>query len=116
MANELSDMDENINQIFEELRTMINTSRNRVYSAVSTEREVRYEFILDIQFLSSKEIQYKELVMIKDVIEILELNRETAISRLKKWTVQEYKEDRRQKEKRSEEMLEALKKSLLRST
>lgn len=36
MANELSDMDENINQIFEELRTMINTSRNRVYSAVNT--------------------------------------------------------------------------------
>lgn len=37
MANELSDMDENINQIFEELRTMINTSRNRVYNAVDTE-------------------------------------------------------------------------------
>lgn len=76
---------------------------------------MRYEFILDTQFLSSSEIKYEELSMIKEVIEILEVNRKIAISRLKKWTVEEYEEDRKQKEKRSEEMLEELKKAFFKS-
>lgn len=79
---------------------------------ICTTTEVKYEFVLDTQFLSSCEIKFEELVMIKDVIEILEINRKTAISRLKKWTVEEYEEDRKQREKRSEEMLEALKKAI----
>jgi len=77
--------------------------------------EVKYDFVLDTQFLSSSEIKYEELSMIKDVMEILEVNRKVAISRLKKWTVEEYEEDRKQKEKRSEEMLEALKKAFLKN-
>lgn len=77
---------------------------------ICTEKEVRYEFLLDTQFLSSKEINYEELKMIKEVIELLELNRKIAISRLKKWTVKEYKEDQKLKEERSKKMLEALKK------
>lgn len=82
---------------------------------ICTKTEVRYEFVLDTQFLSSSEIKYEELSMIKAVIEILEENRKIAVSRLKKWTVEEYEEDRKQKEKRSEEMLEALKKAFFKS-
>ena len=52
--------------------------------------------------------------MIKEVIEILEENRKIAISRLKKWTIEEYEKDRKQKEKSSEEMLEALKRAIFR--
>ena len=48
-------------------------------------------------------------------MEILEANRKIVISRLKKWTIEEYEEDRKQKEKRSEEMLEALKKAFFKS-
>ena len=76
--------------------------------------EVKYEFVLDTQFLSSGEIKYEELSMIKEVIEILEENRKIAISRLKKWTIEEYEKDRKQKEKSSEEMLEALKRAIFR--
>lgn len=37
MANELNLFDENINPIFEEIKDLINSSRNRVYSTVNTE-------------------------------------------------------------------------------
>ena len=37
MSNDLSLIDKNINPIFEEIRTLINNSRNRVYSVVNTE-------------------------------------------------------------------------------
>lgn len=37
MANELTLVEENINPIFEEIKGLVNTSRNRVYSAVNTE-------------------------------------------------------------------------------
>lgn len=80
---------------------------------ICTETEVRYEFWLDTQFLSSKEIDYKELKMIKEVIELLELHRKTAISRLKKWTVKEYEEDKKLKEEQSKKMLEALKRAFM---
>lgn len=80
---------------------------------ICTEKEVRYEFLLDTQFLSSKEINYEELKMIKEVIELLELHRKTAISRLKRWTVKEYKEEQKLKEEQSEKMLEALKRAFM---
>lgn len=80
---------------------------------ICTETEVRYEFLLDTQFLSSKEIKYKELKMIKEVIELLELHRKTAISRLRKWTVKEYQEDKKLKKEQSEKMLEALKRAFM---
>lgn len=76
------------------------------------EKEVKYEFTLDTQFVPNNEITYDEIVMIKNVIEILNKYKKLAISRLKKWTVEEYLEDKRIREKRSEEMLEALKKAL----
>ena len=76
---------------------------------ICTQKEVRYEFMLDTQFLSSKEILYNDVVMIKNVIEILEENRTIAISRLKKWTVEGFLKDKKEREERSEAMLEALK-------
>lgn len=77
---------------------------------ICTEKEVKYEFMLDTEFMSSNEINYDELVMIKDVIDILNENKKIAISKLKKWTVEEYENDRIEKEKISNEMFEALKK------
>ena len=76
---------------------------------ICLEKEVRYEFMLDTQFLSNKEITYEEIIMIKNIIDLLNKNKELALSRLKKWTVEEYIEDKRQRELRSEQMLEALK-------
>ena len=76
---------------------------------ICTDTEVRYEFVLDTQFVSDKEITYEELVMIKNVIELLNKNKKLALSRLKKWTVEEYREDERQRKLRSERMLEELK-------
>ena len=37
MENELTLIDENINPIFEEIKGLVNNSRDRVYSAVNTE-------------------------------------------------------------------------------
>ena len=80
---------------------------------ICTKEEVRYEFLLDTQFVSSKEIDYKELKMIKEIIEILELHRKTAISKLRKWTVKEYEEDKKLKKEQSEKVLEALKSAFM---
>ena len=53
MENELTLVDENINPIFEEIKGLINTSRNRVYSAVNTEMLNLYwnigKIIMEIQ-------------------------------------------------------------------
>ena len=53
MANELTLVDENINPIFEEIKGLINNSRNRVYSAVNTEMLNLYwnigKIIMEIQ-------------------------------------------------------------------
>ena len=53
MDKELNVIDENINPIFEEIRNLINTSRNRVYSAVNTEMLNLYwnigKIIIEIQ-------------------------------------------------------------------
>ena len=65
---------------------------------ICLEKEVRYEFMLDTQWLSSNEITYKEIVMIKNVMDILNENKKLTISRLKKWTVEEYKKDKRKRE------------------
>lgn len=76
---------------------------------ICLEKEVKYEFMLDIQFSSNKEITYEEILMIKNIIDLLNKNKKLAISRLKKWTIEEYIEDKRQRELRSQQMLEALK-------
>ena len=80
-----------------------------IAKTVCLEKEVKYEFMLDTQWLSSNEVRYEEIVMIKNVIDILNENKRLAISRLKKWTVEEYKEDKRKREEQSEQMLEMLK-------
>lgn len=53
MANELSLVDENINPIFEEIKDLVNTSRNKVYSTVNTEMLNLYwnigKIIMEIQ-------------------------------------------------------------------
>ncbi len=83
---------------------------------ICLEKEVRYEFMLDTQFLSNKEITYEELLMIKNIIDLLNKNKKLALSRLKKWTIEEYIEDKRQKEQRSQQMLEALKSAFVNRT
>lgn len=54
--------------------------------------------------------------MIKDVIDLLKQNKKLALSRLKKWTVEEYREDERIRKIRSEKMLEELKSIFLNRT
>ena len=76
---------------------------------VCLKKEVKYEFMLDTQWLSSNEVTYEEIVMIKNVMDILNENKKLAISRLKKWTVEEYKQDKKQREIQSNQMLEMLK-------
>ncbi len=83
---------------------------------ICLEKEVRYEFMLDTQFLSNKEITYEELLMIKSIIDLLNKNKKLALSRLKKWTIEEYIEDKRQRELRSQQMLEALKSAFVNRT
>lgn len=83
-----------------------------IAKTICLEKEVKYDFVLDTQFLSSKEITYEEIIMVKNIIDILNKYKELAISRLKKWTVEEYLEDKKIREKQSEQMLEYLKKAL----
>ena len=80
---------------------------------ICLEKEVKYEFMLDTQFLLTAEITYEEIVIIKKVIELLNNHKKLAISRLKKWTVEEYLEDKKRRKRQSEEMLEILKRSLM---
>lgn len=72
---------------------------------VCTDKDFHYEFVLDTQFLSLKEITYQELVMIKNIIEVLEENRSFVLKRLKKYTVDEYKEELRLREEESRKIL-----------
>lgn len=83
---------------------------------ICLEKEVKYEFMLDIQFLSNKEITYEEILMIKNIIDLLNQNKKLTISRLKKWTIEEYIEDKRKRELRSQQMLEALKSAFVNKT
>lgn len=82
---------------------------------ICTETEVDYEFVLDTQFMSEKEITYKEIVIAKNIIELLNSNKKLAISRLKKWNREEYLKDKEERKRESEEMLESLKKAIMQS-
>lgn len=77
------------------------------------ENEVIYEFVLDTQFLSNKEISYNELKMIKSIIDILEDNKKFAISKLKRYTIDGYKEEQRIREENSRRMFESLKNMII---
>jgi len=68
-----------------------------------------YEFVVDTQFISDQEITYDEIVMVKNIIEILEENRKFVLSKLKKYTVEEYEKEMEEKEKRREKAFEELK-------
>ena len=72
---------------------------DKVLAKDSNIQELYYEFMLDVQFLSEKELTYQELVMAKNVIELLNQNKKLATSRLKKWTVEEYLKDQEERKK-----------------
>lgn len=74
---------------------------------------VVYEFVLDTQFLSNKEISYSELKMINNIINILEDNRKFVLSKFKKYTIDEYKEEMRIREERSKLMMESLRQIII---
>lgn len=74
---------------------------------------VAYEFVLDTQFFNDKEISYSELKMINNIINILEDNRKFVLSKFKKYTIDEYKEEMRIREERSQLMMESLKKIII---
>ncbi len=83
---------------------------------ICLEKKVRYELMLDTQFLSNKEMTYEEIVMIKNIIDLLNQNKKLVLSKLKKWTIEEYIENKRQRELRSQQMLEALKSAFVNRT
>lgn len=72
-----------------------------------------YEFMLDTQFLSECEITYDELVMCKNIIEILEINKKFVLSKFKKYTVEEYEKEKEERKRQSDIMLEALKEMMM---
>ena len=72
---------------------------------VQIEDKMVYEFIVDTQFVSSKEITYDEIVLCKNIIDILEKNRSFVLSRLKKYNVQEYQQEKTEFEKRQKALM-----------
>ena len=77
---------------------------------VKKDNKMVYEFVIDTQFISDQEITYDEIVMIKNIIEILEENKKFVLSRLKKYTVEEYEKEEQERKKSRERALEELKK------
>ena len=76
---------------------------------IKKDNKMVYEFVVDTQFMSEAEITYDEIVMIKNIIDILEKNRKLVLSRLKKYTVEEYEKEQQERKEQSEKALEALK-------
>jgi len=74
--------------------------------------EVKCEIILDTQFISSGEITYEEVTIIKEILELLEENKKTAISRLKKWTVEEYSENQKLRELQSQKLFKNIRRKI----
>lgn len=72
---------------------------------VQVENKMIYEFIVDTQFLCSKEITYDEIILSKNIIDILEKNRSFVLRRLKKYTVQEYEQEKIESQKRQEALM-----------
>lgn len=79
---------------------------------IKKDNKMVYEFVVDTQFISETEISYDEIVMIKNIIGILEENRKFVLSRLKKYTVEEYEKEEQERKEQSEKALEALKQML----
>ena len=79
---------------------------------VKHDNKMEYEFVLDTQFLSEKYITTDELKMINEIINILEDNKKFVISKLKKYTVEEYEREEEYRKKQSEMILKALTESI----
>ena len=79
---------------------------------IKKDNKMVYEFVVDTQFMSEAEITYDEIVMIKNIIDILEENRKFVLSRLKKYTIEEYEKEEQERKEQSEKALEALKQIL----
>ena len=77
---------------------------------IKKDNKMVYEFVIDTQFMSEAEITYDEIVMIKNIIDILEESRKFVLSRLKKYMVEEYEKEEQERKEQSEKALEALKK------
>ena len=76
---------------------------------VKKDNKMVYEFVVDTQFISEQEITYDEIVMIKNIIEILETNKKFVLSRLKKYTVEEYEKEKQERKVNRERAFEELK-------
>ena len=75
---------------------------------IKKDNKMVYEFIVDTQFVGSKEITYDEICMCKDIIDILEKNRNFVLRRLKKYAVEEYEKEQIEFEKRQEKFIKFL--------
>ena len=75
---------------------------------VKIEDKIVYEFIVNTEFVSSKEISYDEICMCKDIIDIFEKNRNFVLRRLKKYTVEEYEQDQLEFKQRQESFIKFL--------
>lgn len=72
---------------------------------VQVEDKIFYEFIIDTQFLSLQEITYDEVILCKNIMEILEKNKNFVLKRLKKYTFEEYKQEQLELKQRQENLL-----------
>lgn len=75
---------------------------------VKIEDKIVYEFIVNTEFVSSKEISYDEICMCKDIIDIFEKNRNFVLRRLKKYTVEEYEQEQLEFKQRQESFIKFL--------
>lgn len=75
---------------------------------IQLDNKMIYEFYVDTQFLSNKEISYDEICMCKDIIDILEKNRNFVLKRLKKYTVMEYEQEQLEHKQKQESLIKFL--------
>lgn len=75
---------------------------------VRVEDKMIYEFIVDTQFVGSKEITYDEICMCKDIIDIFQKNRNFVLRRLKKYTLEEYEQEKFEFKQRQEKFINFL--------
>ena len=84
-------------------------------SIVQREDKMVYEFVLDTQFSNNCIVTYDELIMVQKIIELFEYNRKFVLSRLKKYTVEEYEREQEKMKRQSEMMLKALEKMMIKN-
>ena len=75
---------------------------------VQKDNKMVYEFIVDTQFVGSKEITYDEICMCKDIIDIFEKNRAFVLRRLKKYTIEEYEQEQIEFTRKQEQLIKFL--------